>query len=74
MGLAKQTEQQLTLQGVNSPDLQCMIVYIRQIFHAPLVPLEAAPQILERALAAASSNHWQVRMAAIIALQPFWHR
>lgn len=50
------------------------MVYIRQTFQAPLVPLEAASPVLEQILAAANSSHWQVRMAAVIALQPFWHR
>lgn len=64
----------LDAQAVSAVELQALMVDIKRARRLPVLSIIAAPGFLARLLAAANSTQWKVRMAAVLALQPFWHR
>lgn len=64
----------LNAQAVSAVELQPLMADIRRARRLPVLSASAAPGFLARLLTAAQSPQWKVRSAAVLGLQPFWHR
>lgn len=64
----------LTAQAVTHPDLQPLMATVRRAPKLPSLSVAAARALLPEVVAAATHEHWQVRISAVQALQPLWYR